>query len=53
MNEVFVLDPPGGTGQQCKCNKQAMFVLGVCGHELHMCEICIAEVAKRIIDGLV
>ena len=51
--DIAVYDPPGGTGKKCGCKKEAMFVLLIGDQYHHLCESCIAEVAKRIIDGLV
>lgn len=52
MSEIFVIDPIGITGEKCKCGQDAMFLLGINGTQIHLCADCIAEVAKRIIDGL-
>lgn len=49
---IYVIDPLGGTGKECACGAVAMFLVGVSGHELHICHKCIAELGKRIIDGL-
>lgn len=53
MESIFIIDPPGTTGKNCKCGRNAMFVLGIYDVHIHICEQCIGEVAKRIIDGLV
>ncbi|WP_167433897.1 hypothetical protein [Paenibacillus silvae] len=55
MRNVYVVDPPGGTGQYCECGQEAMFLLGLSDKEKphHICPDCISEIAKRIIDALV
>ncbi|CAM3707283.1 hypothetical protein COLU111180_04185 [Cohnella lubricantis] len=50
---IYVVDPPGSTGEKCECGKDAAFLIGICGHEIHACETCIAELGKSIIDALV
>jgi hypothetical protein len=51
--EIFVIDPDGSTGDECNCGEQAMFILGIHGYHISLCEVCMGEVGKRIIDGLV
>lgn len=49
---IYVIDPEGSTGQTCGCGNIAMFLMGISGISIHVCEDCISELAKRIIDGL-
>lgn len=49
---IFVVDPIGVTGEDCACGEEAKFLMGVSGHSIHICHNCIAELGKRIIDGL-
>ncbi|KAF6630543.1 hypothetical protein H6F38_14015 [Paenibacillus sp. EKM208P] len=55
MRNIFVIDPEGDTNQICECGKDAMFVLGISSDQNphHLCEECLGEIAKRIIDALV
>lgn len=49
---ILVVDPDGSTSELCKCGNDAMFLVGIYGQVSHLCETCIAELGKRIIDGL-
>ncbi|MGG0308253.1 hypothetical protein ABEY43_05995 [Priestia megaterium] len=52
-DEIMVIDPLGGTGNKCNCGKDAMFILGIHGHYINLCETCMGKVGKTVIDGLV
>lgn len=52
QNEIFVLDLSGGTGSECECGRDAMFILSIYGQSSHLCEKCFANVGKLVIDGL-
>lgn len=49
---IIVFDPVAGTGQPCGCNEEAMFIVAIYNHEIHMCSECMAKLGKEIIDGL-
>lgn len=52
-SSIFIIDPIGGTGNKCACGQDAMFILGIHGHLINICETCLAKVGKTIIDGSV
>lgn len=52
-NEIILIDPIGCTGTTCNCGKDAMFILGIHGHFINLCEICLGKVGKTVIDGLI
>lgn len=52
-DSIFVIDKPVMTGEiNCKCGSEAGFVIGIYGHITHLCAGCLANVAKKAIDGL-
>lgn len=51
--DIAVIDFSGSAGYDCKCSEDAKFLMVIHGHQMYICEICIGELGKRIIDGLV
>jgi len=49
---IFVLDKPLFTSEVCKCGADAGFVIGIYGQLSQLCGECMANVGKKIIDGL-
>lgn len=52
-SEITVIDPVGRTGEMCSCGKEAMFILSVNNNYNHLCEVCLGELGKSIINALV
>lgn len=52
-DEIVIIDPAGGTGNKCNCGNDGMFILGIHGHYINLCEVCLGKVGKKVIDGLV
>jgi hypothetical protein len=49
---IFVLDKSAFTGEICKCGSEVGFVIGIYGQLSQLCSECMANVGKKIIDGL-
>lgn len=52
-DEIRLYDPIGITEKKCQCGNNAKFILGIYGHFIILCETCLGEVGKTVIDGLV
>lgn len=51
--DIVVIDTNGSTGSICECGREAMFRVLVYKHQFELCEKCIGELGKCIIDGLI
>jgi hypothetical protein len=51
LNNIYVID--AYIEGACACGENSKFILGFNGQEVKMCHICMGELGKRIIDGLV
>lgn len=51
-DSIFVLDIPVFNGEVCKCGSEVGFVIGIYGQLSQLCGECMANVCKKIIDGL-
>lgn len=52
QGEIFVFDSPTFGSAVCGCGSEAGFVVGIHGQVSQLCAECLANVAKKIIDGL-
>jgi hypothetical protein len=53
ITNIAVIDPPMYTGEPCPCGaERASHFLMIHNVHIHLCADCLAEVGKRVIDGL-
>jgi queuine/archaeosine tRNA-ribosyltransferase len=50
---MMIIDYSGEAGTNCQCQKRAMFTVIIGGSKSDLCEKCISELGKLIIDALV